>query len=150
MHEVASVCAVVMFRHADIELLVSSVQPVAMHSAYVFCNVNLWFMSTYEDFEYSLRCLGYRVVNVFVSLGLRARPNILGCVCMSSVMLLICKLSLVLYSASRVNNVVLSDWSMRWMCMYVYVWLYMCLCCRYVVVCCSDCDVVCMSCIWEE
>ena len=41
---------------------------------------------------------GCSTINVFVACGSRMRPIILECVCMSSVVLLICKASLVLYT----------------------------------------------------
>ena len=68
-----------------------------------------------------------------LSLGSRVRPNILGCVCIHTIVLLICRLSLVLYSAgSRVKNVqvVLSESSMRLFDL-VQVWML----CRYGCMC---------------
>ena len=86
---------------------------------------------------------------LWMSLRLRVKSNTLGHVCTSSVVLLICKLSLVLYSAGsgmKSVQVVLSELSMRLFelvkCRYcvgtaVCVWLrYL-----YVTVC---CDIVCI------
>ena len=73
-----------------------------------------------------------------VTLRLRAIPNIFLCICVPSIMLLICRLFLVLYSAgSRVKSVqvVSSELSMTWSKRgAVYVWLYVFAACLYMCV----------------
>ena len=77
-----------------------------------------------------------------LSLGSRVVPDILGCVCMSSIVFWICSLSLVLcsvWSGVKSVQVVWVEYEV-WLGASVdamYVWLYEYSCCLYVGVCCS-------------
>ena len=90
---------------------------------------------------------------LYVSFRLRMKPNILGCVCMSSVVLFVCILSLVLYLSLQDQDCKMykSFWlSWVWGCLTcpimdaVHVCFFTSLC---VAVGLSDCDV---SCIFYE
>ena len=83
---------------------------------------------------------------LYVSFGSKVRPRAFGCIVMGSALLYIFRSRLLVYSAgSGVNKVqvVLSGFSMRLFCFvqektFMYVWLYILLCCTHACVCDGD------------
>ena len=90
---------------------------------YVECNVSFEqkTLSNGKDLDTLAAVLSMCLLHV--SLGSSMKPSILGCVCMSSKVLLICRLSLVLFDLVQV-------------CMLFG--LYGCFCSLYIAVCCSN------------
>ena len=86
-------------------------------------------MALYVAMIVSFCCCDLHVFVLYVSLGSRVSPSILGLMFMGSVILSICSSSRVLYSAGygvKKVHVVLSGLRMR-----LFVWVHVCISCRY-------------------